>query len=187
MFKCVVNETRLPGLYHQPLSSPSVLFCSSTHRRGVPIRQFFCFAPPHPTPPPDSARRQSIQRRRRKVVIWGREKVLIREARAKKLGACPAFLPPSPSVAPFFRVPGGDAQWAAYLCCCVPTLCCALLLSEAMQHGARGHAGMPIMHCGNCDCFWFKWFQMRLLEVHSKKQLVAVVIDMHKKSVDAVL
>lgn len=27
---------------------------------------------------------------------------------------------------------------------------------------------------------------MRLLEVHSKKQLVAVAIDMHKKSVEAV-
>lgn len=80
----------------------------------------------------------------------------------------------SPSVPPFFRVPGGNAQWAAYLCCCVPTLYWAPLLSEATQHGAKGHAGMPIMRCGNCDCFWFKWFQMRLLEVHSQKQLVAV-------------
>lgn len=97
------------------------------------------------------------------------------------------FPPPSHSVSPFFRVPGGNTQWAAYLCCCVPTLCCAPPLSEATQHGAKGHAGMPIMHCGNCDCFWFKWFQMRLLEVHSEKQLVAVVIDMHKKSVDAAL
>lgn len=96
------------------------------------------------------------------------------------------FSSPLPHVSPFFRAPGGNAQWAACLCCCVPTLCRASLLSEATQHGAKGHVGMPIMQCGNCDCFWFKWFQMRIFEVHSEKQLAAVAIDIHKKSVDAV-
>lgn len=46
---------------------------------------FFSFSP-------DSARRQSIQSR--KVLVWGWEKVLTREAGAKELRDCWAFLPP---------------------------------------------------------------------------------------------
>lgn len=124
--------------------------------------------------PPDLGRRQSTQRRRKKgsYLSWG--KGFNPRSQSKET--------PSLSLSLSFSVPEGNAQWAAYLCCCVPTLYRSPLLSEATQHGAKGHAGMPIMHCGNCDCFWFKWFQMRLLEVHSEKQLVAVAIDMHKSS-----
>lgn len=154
-----VNESWLPRLTSATVISLCLLLYEHPPQGCASKTALLFFFIPFPT---DSARRQTILRRR-KVLIWGREKVLTWEARARKLRDCSAFyLPPTPRVSPFFRAPGGNTQWAACLCCCVPTLCRAPPLSEATQHGAKGHAGMPIMQCGNCDCFWFKWFQMRL-------------------------
>lgn len=161
----VVNEAGLPGLTLATVIFVWAASAGMNQWEGSPL----LFLIPSAA---DSARRQSIQTSR-KVFIWSGEKGLNPRNWTKGTQRWLSF---SPSVPPFFLgfLEGGNTLWAAYLCCCVPTLCCAPPLRETTQHARKGHAGMPIMHCGNCDCFWFKWFQMRLLEVHSEKQLVAV-------------
>lgn len=119
--------------------------------QGCANKTVLLLSTPTPPPPPDSARRQSIQRRRRKVVIWGREKVLIREARAKKLWACPAFLPLSPSVAPFFRVPGGGRTVG-----CIFVLLCAHFMLRSPAE--RGYAAWSERPCWNAyNALWKLW------------------------------
>lgn len=92
MFKCpvhyVVNEAHLQRLA-QLIVLPFCLLLYEHLPQGCASKTAFLFLPSFP---PDLARRQSIQRRR-KVLIWGGEKVLTREARAKKLRSCSASSP----------------------------------------------------------------------------------------------
>lgn len=159
----VVNEAGLPGL---TLATVVFLWAASAGMNqweGSPLFYPFC----------RRFGQKTKHSNKKKGFFWSGEKGLNPKNWTKGTQRWLSF---SPSVPPFFLefLEGGNTLWAAYLCCCVPTLCCAPPLREATQHARKGHAGMPIMHCGNCDCFWFKWFQMRLLEVHSEKQLVAV-------------